>query len=97
VIDTVVPFVALPAAAIGRFVRIVNEANGRTTFAVVLDKGPWNVEDTAYVFGDARPQAETGTDTSGRITNHAGIDFGEAVWIALGMTDNGPVGWEFLG
>lgn len=42
-----------------------------------------------------RPQAETGTDTRGRTTNGAGIDLGEAVWNALGMTDNGEVEWEF--
>jgi hypothetical protein len=32
----------------------------------------------------------------GRTTNGAGIDLGEYVWKALGMTDNTEVQWEFL-
>jgi hypothetical protein len=89
--------VALPSvAALGRFVRLQNPANGRATLAVVLDTGPWNIRDNEYVFASARPQAESGTDTRGRPTNGAGIDLGERVWSDLGMTDNGPVEWEFL-
>ena len=112
-IDRVVPFVALPSTrALGRFVRVTNPANGRVAYAVVLDVGPWNEADEAYVFQPAtemvkgfvsapvlptvRPAAESGTDTRGRPTNGAGIDLGERVWAALGMTDNGPVAWEFL-
>lgn len=95
-IDTVVPFVALPCQkALGHFVRITNHAVGLTTLAVVLDVGPWNTDDAAYVFGGSRPQAESGTDKTGRPTNGAGIDLGERVWRALGMTDNGPVTWEW--
>jgi len=97
IIDKVVPFVALPAGhALGRFVRLTNPANQKTCLAIVLDVGPWNECDDAYVFGGARPQAETGTDTTGRPTNGAGIDLGERVWKALGMTDNAPINWEFL-
>lgn len=96
VIDSVVPFVALPsAAALWRFVRISNPANGKVCRARVLDKGPWNVDDNAYVYGGARPQAETGVDHSGRKTNGAGIDLGERVWSELGMLDNTEVDWEF--
>src|SRR5690349_5045230 len=90
VIDLAVPFVALPAVrALRRFVRLRNPANGRQALAVVLDVGPWNTRDDAYVFGKARPQAESGVDLAGRTTNGAGIDLGEVVWHALGMTDNG--------
>ena len=97
VIDTVVPFVALPCTlAVGRFVRITNPANQRGAFAVVLEVGPWNENDKAYVLNGARPQAESGIDASGRPTNRAGIDLGEKVWAQLGMKDNGPVSWEFL-
>lgn len=97
VIDRVVPFVALPHhQALYKFVRLVNPATQKSTFAVVLDIGPWNVNDGAYVFGGERPQAETGKDTAGRLTNGAGIDLGEHVWATLGMTDNGAVSWEFL-
>ena len=42
-----------------------------------------------YVFRGARPQAESGTDSTGRPTNGAGIDLGERVWSQLGMLDNG--------
>lgn len=97
VIDTVVPFVALPSTdALFRFVRLHNPLNGKRTLAVVLDVGPWNEHDDLYVFGVKRPGAETGTDTRGRVTNGAGIDLGERVWRELGMVDNSTVEWEFL-
>ncbi len=98
VIDAVVPFVALPAVkALGRFVRVTNPANGKMCLAVVLDVGPWNVHDDAYVFNGARPAAETGQSLSGTgTTNGAGIDLGEKVWHLLGMTDNTNVDWTFL-
>jgi hypothetical protein len=96
VVDRVVPFVALPSVnALFRFIRITNPANGRSTCAVVLDVGPWNEHDDDYVFGGFRPIAESGLDTRGRKTNHAGIDLGEHVWHALGLTDNAIVSWEF--
>lgn len=96
-IDKIVPFVALPSGkALQRFVRVRNPANGRTAIAVVLDIGPWNVADDRYVFEGARPAAEAGHSLSGKGTNGAGIDLGEAVWRALDMQDNGDVEWEFL-
>lgn len=96
-IDTFTPFVALPSEkALGKFVRLTNPATGRSCYAVVLDVGPWNVHDDAYVFSGARPQAESGTSLSGKGTNGAGIDLGERVWHLLGMTDNTDVQWEFL-
>lgn len=97
IIDRVVPFVALPSyAALYRFVKVINAKAGKWTYAVVLDVGPWNEHDHDYVFGDARPQAESGIDTRGRKTNGAGIDLGEHVWSVLDMKDNGPISWEFL-
>lgn len=96
VVDTVVPFVALPSrAALYRVVIVTNPTNGKRCKAIVLDVGPWNTGDNAYVFGGARPQAESGTDRLGRTTNGAGIDLGEAAWRILGMVDNGPVDWVF--
>jgi hypothetical protein len=92
-----VPFVALPSKAAERqWVRVVNPKNGLECRALVLDVGPWNTQDHAYVFGGARPQAESGIDTRGRQTNHAGIDLGEKVWNALGMTGNDDVLWDFI-
>lgn len=97
IIDTHVPFVALPSrAALYRFVRVTNVANSRSTLAIVLDVGPFNEHDDAYVLHGARPQAESGVSVSGHGTNGAGIDLGECVWNRLAMTDNGPVQWEFI-
>lgn len=98
VIDTRVPFVALPSVgALYKAVRVSNPANGKTVIAIVLDVGPWNTHDDLYVFGGQRPAVEKdGIDFSGRATNGAGIDLGEYVWKALGMTDNGAVEWEFV-
>lgn len=96
-IERFVPFVALPyEGAKWRAVRVQNPVNGLEVDALVMDVGPWNTQDKAYVEGGARPQAESGVDMSGRKTNGAGIDLGEYVWRALKMTDNGPVAWRFL-
>lgn len=97
VIDTVVPFVALPSTmALFRFIRITNPANSKSCLAIVLEVGPWNEHDDAYVFAGQRPQAESGVSVSGTGTNGAGIDLGEKVWHELGMTDNTDVMWEFI-
>ena len=96
-IDTIVPFVALPSTkALHHFVRVRNPATEKSCLAIVLDVGPWNIHDDAYVLNGERPQAETGTDSFGRSTNGAGIDLGEAVWRRLGMADNTEVEWEFI-
>lgn len=97
IVDTVVPFVALPAwKALGRFVRVLNPTNNLYTIAIVLDVGPWNETDEDYVFKGSRPASETSKDTRGRLTNGAGIDLGEKVWNRLGMTGNTSVSWEFI-
>jgi hypothetical protein len=97
VIDDVVPFVALPSSlALGRLVSLTNALTGSSCYAFVLDVGPWNTQDNSYVLNGARPQAESGTDMTGRATNGAGIDLGEKVWYLLGMRDNSDVSWEFV-
>ena len=99
IIDTVVPFVALPSVhALQKFVKITNLLTQKSCIAIVLDVGPFNTNDDAYVFGpdSARPAAESGLSVSGQGTNHAGIDLGEKVWSLLGMKDNTDVQWEFL-
>jgi len=94
-IDKYVPFVALPDAhALYEVVRV--RANGKQVLALVMDVGPWNIHDSDYVFGNSRPQAESGTDLYGRKTNGAGIDLSEYVWNHLDMQDNGNVDWEFV-
>lgn len=105
------PIVALPSVkALDLFVLLVNPANGKRAIALVDDVGPFNEHDDAYVFQSAtsanaemapisnavRPQAESGVSVSGHGTNGAGIDLGEAIWAALGMTDNTDVEWEFI-
>ncbi len=72
------------------------EYSGKSVVALVLDVGPWNINDTRYVFMGSRPQAESGIDLTNRITNGAGIDLGEYVWNHLGLKDNDRVSWEFL-
>ena len=92
IIDTVVPFVALPSElAKGRLVRLANPLNGSGCFAFVLDVGPWFTDDDAYVIDGARPRAERDPQTNG-----SGIDLGEKVWYLLGMTDNTDVMWGFV-
>jgi hypothetical protein len=109
VVEKDVPFVALPStAALRQWVQVRNPRNGKTVRALVLDVGPWNINDHKYVFQAAtldwhtlpepgvRPEAETGTDNFHRHTNRAGIDLGERVWHELEMTDNDTVDWAFV-
>lgn len=100
-IDARMPFVALPSrSALYCFVRITNPLNLRSVIAIVLDVGPHSDQDDAYVFHGARPQAESGISivagVQTKAANGAGIDLGENVWNALGMTDNTDVAWTFL-
>jgi hypothetical protein len=110
-INNSVRFVALPShAALRLWVQVTNQAvldNGipRSIKALVLDVGPWfggrNDDDDAYVFGGARPRAETETPAAdlakGLKSNGAGIDLGEAVRKALGIVeDNAEVFWSFV-
>lgn len=116
-VDPFVPFIALPStAAVRLWVKLYNPLNNKVCRALVLDVGPWNEKDHAYVFQDlttrrlgipshlglhetpkdgTRPQSETGYDSFGRVTNFAGIDLGEAVWLALDMKGNTDICWEF--
>lgn len=102
IIDNRTPFVALPSRrALNLRVRVTNPLNGKMCEATVLDVGPWNIDDVDYVFNGARPLAEQGIKTNGRMrvngtTNGAGIDLGEAVYQALQMNGNTEVDWEFI-
>lgn len=109
-IDGEYPFVALPShKALGMWVKIRNPLTGKLCCAQVLDVGPFNVNDDAYVFqaiteddltpgpDSVRPLAESGKSVSGQGTNQAGIDLGEKVWGLLGMKDNTDVEWKFIG
>lgn len=95
-INNDVPFVALPSrAALRQWVTVYNPHTDKSIRALVLDVGPWNEDDDAYVFGDGRPASEVGVGKYRTPTNTAGIDLGEKVWHVLGMTDNAEVEWEF--
>jgi hypothetical protein len=73
---------------------------GKTVDCPVVDVGPWNTHDPYWDHG-ARPQAETGTDTTGRHTNLAGLDITPGAWKALGKTGNlddvkDITSWDFV-
>jgi N-acetylmuramoyl-L-alanine amidase len=91
---------ALPAritdAHLARMVEVRNQENGKTVICRIRDIGPWNIDDYAYVFGDDRPQAESGTDKKGRTTNRAGIDLTPAAAAAIGLEGKGTVSWRFV-
>lgn len=90
VINDNVPFCALPSeAALRQWVIVSNPVNHKMVKLLVLDVGPHYINDDEYVFGDARPRAES--DGS----NRAGIDLGEYAWRELGMEDNTMVEWKF--
>lgn len=92
-------FVALPAyKALWKTVAV--RYNDQIALAPVLDVGPWNEYDNAYVFGDARPLSESGISLSGQGTNRAGIDLSDGLIEELGyeplLWDNPDVEWTFI-
>lgn len=89
-------YVALPDRFEGerRNVVVHNRVTGKSVSAAIEDVGPWNIDDPYWDKG-TRPQAETGTDMSGRTTNGAGIDLSPALADALGIDGIGEVDWDF--
>jgi N-acetylmuramoyl-L-alanine amidase len=89
-------YIALPDRFEGQrpTVRVYNDDNDRHETASVEDVGPWNTDDPYWITG-ARPQAESGTDMTGRETNGAGIDLSPALAQALGIAGLGKVHWKF--
>ena len=77
-------------------IQVRNIENGKDVFCEVVDVGPWNTDDKDYVLGDARPQAESGTDMTGRHTNLAGIDLTPGSAKAIGLEGKGMVHWAFV-
>lgn len=61
----------------------------------LVDVGPWNTRDPYWEELGGRPQAETGTDMTGRTTNRAGIDLTPAAADALVLNGKGVIDWEF--
>jgi hypothetical protein len=90
-------YVALPDRFEGSRPHVVvfNRDSGVALEASIEDVGPWNIDDPYWITGD-RPQAESGTDMTGRTTNKAGIDLSPALASALGIEGKGTVDWEFV-
>lgn len=90
-------YVALPDRFEGERprVQVYNRQTGKVEVAQIEDVGPWNIDDPYWDLG-TRPQAESGTDMSGRSTNGAGIDLSPALAEALGVDGMGKVDWKFI-
>lgn len=86
--------VALPYKFKGERPKVRVFKDGKSVVCNIVDVGPWNINDPYWETG-ARPQAESGTDTTGRTTNKAGIDVTPAVNRVLGLNGKGVVDWEF--
>ncbi|MCC6775617.1 MAG: hypothetical protein IT537_03115 [Hyphomicrobiales bacterium] len=97
------PGVALPFRFPSPRPRVRVYANGRSVDCDIIDQGPWNYTSKArdlpgdpYWETGARPQAESGTDMTGRKTNRAGIDLTPAAANTIGIDGKGLVDWEFI-
>ena len=87
--------VALPARFSGTRPRVRVFNGSRSVDCTIVDVGPWNTNDK-YWEHNARPQAESGRDQTGRSTNRAGIDLTPAAAFALGINGKGIVDWMFI-
>jgi hypothetical protein len=87
-------FVALPhTAALHKLVEV--RYRQRAVVVPVLDVGPWNVNDDYWVT-NRRPASERDQGRFRTPSNHAGIDLSDALFHALGLTDNDWVEWRFV-
>jgi hypothetical protein len=99
-IDSAKPGAALPYHFPGTPPVIRVFLRGKTVDIPIVDVGPWNTHDP-YWDHAGRPQAESGTDTTGRHTNRAGLDLTPGAWAALGKTGNldrvtDITSWDFV-
>ena len=97
------PGVALPAWIDGARPMVRVWKAGKSVDCEIIDQGPWNrtqkskgLPGDPYWVTGARPQAESGTDMTGRRTNLAGIDLTPAAADAIGLNGKGLVDWEFI-
>lgn len=92
-----IPWIALPSwHALGRFVSVRNPANNRAALAMVLDVGPWNDTDEAYVFAGHSPAAIGAAGTPQKGTDGAGMLIGDEVCRRLELQPGQEVEWEFV-
>lgn len=87
--------VALPYRFSGARPKIEVKGPGGTAIGTIQDIGPWNINDPYWETG-SRPQAESGTDKTGRKTNLAGIDLSPAMAKAVGIDGKGKVDWRIV-
>lgn len=87
--------VALPFHFTGERPKVRVTKGGQSIDCAIADVGPWNTNDPYWKTG-ARPQAESGTDMTGRHTNKAGIDLTFAAAKAIQIDGKGLVDWEFV-
>jgi hypothetical protein len=85
------------------WVKATCRRTGRSSVGPIIDQGPWNRTEKArglpgdpYWLTGSRPQAESGTDMTGRRTNRAGIDATPASAREMGLNGLEPVDWEFV-
>ncbi len=100
IIDSNTPGAALPYHFPGTPPTIRVFFRGKTVDCPIVDVGPWNTHDPYWDHG-ARPQAESGTDTTGRHTNRAGLDLTPGAWAEIGKTGNldavtDVTSWDFV-
>lgn len=88
------PGVALPYRFPGVRPMVTVSRNGKTVDCPVIDVGPWNTKDPYWLTG-TRPQAESGTDLTGRRTNLAGIDLTPEAARIIDLPGKGLVDWKF--
>lgn len=88
--------VALPARIPPPRPKVEVEAIGRKVVCDIADIGPWNTDDAYWLREGGRPQAESGRDRRGRMTNRAGIDLSPAAAKAIGIDGKGFVNWRFV-
>lgn len=88
------PGVALPYRFPGARPMVTVSRNGKTVDCPVIDVGPWNIKDPYWLTG-TRPQAESGTDLTGRRTNLAGIDLTPEAARIIDLPGKGLVDWKF--
>lgn len=88
--------VALPYRFKGARPKVRVFKDGKSVDCDIVDVGPWNINDPYWETG-SRPQAESGTDTTGRTTNKAGIDLTPTAADEIGLDGKGLVDWEFVG
>ncbi len=110
---SVVYCVALPdRSSLRKTVEVCDTSGTKCKQAYVVDLGPFCVADSSYVFGTARPYAEThkgesfepneGPSCNPRSisnyppSNGAGIDLSQELANYLGVSGNGNVNWRFL-